>query len=105
MSGAVRVFAGNDVFLCAEEREVKVGQTLELTTSGGSGETAALVLTSVNGTPLFLVIEVGPLDGAGQRVFEAVIPPQADGLVLGFHALATTPTGIADSARETIEIE
>jgi hypothetical protein len=101
----VRVFAGTDVFLGAEERQVKVGQTLELTTSGGSGETAALVLTSVNGAPLFLVIEVGPLDGAGQRVFEAVIPPQADGLELGFHAFATTPTGIADSAQETIEIE
>ena len=96
---------GNDVFLGAEERGVDVGQTLELTTSGGPGETAALVLTSVNGAPLFLVIEVGPLDSAGQRIFEAVIPPPAAGLVLGFRAFATIPTGIADSAQETIEIE
>jgi hypothetical protein len=104
MAGAVRVFAGNDVFLGAEERGVRSGRRSSSPPREARRDRGAGAHLGERRAAL-LVIEVGPLDSAGQRIVRGRDPSASGGLVLGFRAFATTPTGIADSAQETIEIE
>lgn len=96
--GVVRAYTGNDLYLDVNDDTPNPGSNLVVTTRGGPfGAPSALALVAVNGAPKFLVLDVGPLDGSGQRVFSAPVPAGLAGLSIDVQSFALGPIGVADS--------
>ena len=108
-AGAARVFRGSDLFQTADPASIGLNDTLTLATRGGiPGNLTMLVVTAVDGLPLFRPIPgVGFFNGAGQRVLAAPLSTQPTGTPfnVSITALAVGPRGnTIDSYPATFEI-
>ncbi len=79
--GRVSIFAGNDLYLQADEPNPIPGDFVTFDTRGGvPGSFAELVLVDVNGTPVFAPLDYGFLDANGELASTLCVPDDATGL-------------------------
>ena len=88
---------------------VDIGDPLEMVAFGGPANSPALqIVSSVDGTPLFLPFAWTPLDAAGVWTLNVVIPPWVDlsGVQVGFRVLAIgAEGGIVQTNEELLTFE
>jgi hypothetical protein len=104
-AGAVYLYAGNDLFLQSNQSSYLAGDTFTLDIRGGEPYVFnALVLTSVNGTPLFLPLASGYLDQFGEWELSGPVPTGLTGLTLTLIAYAQRSAlgGVVDSSPVTV---
>jgi hypothetical protein len=104
-AGKVWVFAGNDLFLQANEYEYGAGDPIELAIRGGTPALLGLItLVEINGAGTFLPVLVGPLDINGELILSSTVPSGLSGLTLKFmgYAQKSLAGGIVDSIPETM---
>ena len=81
----------------ADPASVAAGATLTFTTwEGTAGGLALLVVTDVNGSPLFVPAAVGAFDTSGVWSFAATVPSGLSGNFLTFETFGFVPTGKVD---------
>jgi hypothetical protein len=106
--GRVHLFAGNDLFLQAIPDVVTAADALVLDTRGGdAGALSMLVIRDMNGTPLFLPIQIAVLDANGEMELAATIPSGLAGTTITFQSLAQksgAKHGYVDSGLEVLSI-
>ena len=105
VEGRAYVFAGNDLFLQANQSEYWPGDAITLDTRGGGpGQLTLVAVTDINGSPTFTVLAVNPLDANGEMQFADTVPPGLSGTTMSLLSLATRAGkhGLADSIVETI---
>lgn len=109
MGGRVTVYAGNDLYLQAQETVVQVNDSVVLETRGGeTGALTVLVLVDVSGTPMFAPLQVSTFDANGESVLNATVPSSASGLDFTLIAYAQKKAGgrgIIDSWTEVVTVE
>jgi hypothetical protein len=92
--GSVSVRAGNDLFLQADPPIARAGDTVALSVrSGEPGGIAAIFLTDIAGTPIFLLITLGVLDSNGEFSVAGQVPAIAADTDFLFRAYAVGPAG------------
>ena len=104
-AGCVYLFAGNDLFLQSNQSSYLAGDSFTLDIRGGEPYVVdALVLTDVNGTPLFLPLAFGSLDQFGEWEFTGTVPTGLSGLTLTLMAYAQRSSlgGVVDSSPVTV---
>jgi hypothetical protein len=107
-AGRAYVFAGNDLFLQADQPSYQLNDPITIEDRGGSpGSPACIVLTDVSGTPTFLPVAIGTLDGNGNFSVSGTVPAGLSGLTMTFmgYAVKASGHGIADSSPETIAFQ
>ena len=107
-AGRAYVFAGNDLFLQADQPSYQFGDPITIEDRGGApGSPACIVLTDVSGTPTFLPVAIGALDGNGNFSVSGTVPAGLSGLTMTFmgYAVKASGHGIADSSPETISFQ
>jgi hypothetical protein len=107
-AGRAYVFAGNDLFLQADQSSYKFNDPITIEDRGGApGSPACIVLTDVSGTPTFLPVAIGTLDGNGNFSVSGTVPAGLSGLTMTFmgYAVKASGHGIADSSPETIAFQ
>jgi hypothetical protein len=107
-AGRAYVFAGNDLFLQANQPSYKFNDPITIEDRGGAPwSPACIVLTDVSGTPTFLPIVIGTLDGNGNLSVSGTVPSGLSGLTMTFmgYAVKASGHGIADSSPETISFQ
>ena len=106
--GVVTLYAGDDLFLDATPASVAADEDLErIVRTGVPGHLALVALVTVNGAPIFLVVD-GPraLDGTGTLESSIVIPPGLSGLTLGYQGFAINARGkLSKTAVESVFFE
>jgi len=103
--GQVRLYRGNDLYAQARPRSVSPGAVVKLTTAEGSpGNLTLVALTSVDGTPTFVIVfGIARFADDERRVLSCNSPPALSGSTLGFKAFALDDAGrLIDSADELI---
>lgn len=103
--GRAYVFGGNDLFLQANQESYLAGDPITLSNRGGTpGSLSMIVLTDVSGTPTFVPVLIGALDGNGELSISSTTPPGLSGISCTFmgYAVKTSGHGLADSIPETI---
>jgi hypothetical protein len=106
--GRAYVFGGNDLFLQANDGYFWPFDTLTLENRGGApGSATCIVLTGLNGAPMFVPLAFGTLDWNGNFSISGTVPPGLTGMTATFmgYAVAASGKGIADSIPETITFE
>ncbi len=79
--GRVSIFAGNDLYLQADESNPLPGDFVTFDTRGGApGSFAELVLVDINGTLMFAPLDYGFLDANGELASTLCVPDDASGL-------------------------
>jgi hypothetical protein len=104
-AGRAYVYAGNDLFLQANQESYVANDSITVTNRGGvPGALSMIVLTAVNGTATFVPIVIGTLDANGELGIQGTVPSGLSGLTLQFmgYAQKASGHGIADSIAETI---
>jgi FG-GAP repeat protein len=104
-AGRVYIFAGNDLLLQSNQTSYVAGDTLTLDIRGGEPYVLdALVVTAVNGLPLFVPLALGTLDQFGEWELTGTVPTGLAGLSLTFTAYAqkSVQGGIVDSSPQTV---
>lgn len=103
-AGRVYIYAGNDLFLQANQTSYLPGDTLTLDVRGGEPYVAdLLVATGVNGIPIFVPVALGTLDQFGEWELSGTVPSGLSGLTLTFTAYAQrAPIGVVDSSPQTL---
>ena len=106
-AGRAYVFAGNDLFLQANERVYQPGDDVEIDLRGGTpGAWGMIVSIECNGTPTFAPIWVGKFGPFGTLAYRDVATAADSGLtvkVIGYAQGAGG--GLLDSIAETITFE
>jgi len=106
--GRVHLFAGNDLFLQAIPDDVTAADALVLDTRGGdAGALSMLVIRDMNGTPLFLPIQIATLDANGEMELAATVPSGLAGTTITFQSFSQKPGakhGYVDSGLEVLSI-
>jgi hypothetical protein len=106
--GRVTLFAGNDLFLQAIPDNVTAADTLVIDTRGGdSGTLSILVIRDVNGTPMFLPIQITTLDINGEMELAATTPSGLAGTTITFRSYSQksgAKHGFVDSGLEVLSI-
>jgi hypothetical protein len=105
--GFVYVYAGSDLWLNADPKEVAGGQTLSTTTRiGVPGNSMLRFVVDVSGTPLFLpLLPLATFDPAGAVVHADVVPSGLSGLTVTLRVYAIGPGGkLVDTNDETVEL-
>ncbi len=81
IGGRVSIFAGNDLYLQADDTNPLPGDFITFDTRGGSaGAFAELVLVDMNGTSVFAPVDFGFLDVNGEFSSTLCVPDDASGL-------------------------
>ena len=104
-AGRVYIYAGNDLFLQANQSSYLPGDTLTLDVRGGEPYVVdALVITQVNGFPTFLPLSIGSLDQFGEWELTGTVPSGLSGVTLTFTAYAqkSAQGGIVDSSPQIV---
>lgn len=107
-SGRAYVFAGNDLFLQANQLSYQPHDYFDLENRGGTpGAATCIVLTAVNGAPTFVPIAFGSLDNNGNFAIAGTVPTGLSGMTLAFmgYAIAASGHGVADSIPETVTFQ
>jgi hypothetical protein len=107
-AGRAYVFAGNDLFLQANQLSYQPYDYFDLENRGGTpGAATCIVLTAVNSTTMFVPIAFGSLDSNGNFGLSGSVPPGLSGISLTFmgYAIAASGHGVADSIPETITFQ
>jgi Tol biopolymer transport system component len=88
-NGVLDVFVhGPHLTIEADPPAPLAGATLTLTTwIGMASATTLLVITDVNGTPMFMPALVGSFDATGRWAIAATVPPGLSGVVISFETI------------------
>lgn len=74
--GRVYVFAGDDLFLQADQSDFDNGDPIALELRGGTAGVLGLIaVTAIDGVPLFVPLVTAPLDANGELAFADVTDP------------------------------
>ncbi len=101
--GRVYVFAGDDLFLQADQSNYDNGDPITIELRGGTpGVLGLIAVTSVDGAPLFAPLVLAPLDANGELAFLDVTDPSYLGHSLELHGWCQRATGrgLVDSNME-----
>jgi hypothetical protein len=98
------VFGTCDFALDLNQNEVSAGDTLDLTSRGGTtGQLNLLVAVNINGSPTFVKIDLGAYDSQGERPFSGTVPPGITGVVATFQSLGFyTPGTLGFSNQQVV---
>jgi len=104
-AGRAYVYAGNDLFLQANSRSLLANDFVSLEIRGGEpGHLSCFVLTDLSGTPMFLPIAIGALDGNGNYALTGTTPSGLAGTTMTCIGYAIGANGhtVIDSSPETL---
>jgi Tol biopolymer transport system component len=98
---------GRWLTLEADPAAPAAGTTLTFATwTGQPSGVSLLVVTDVNGTPMFLPAAIGSFDGAGLWTLSGPVPSGLAGIVVTFETLGFVPTGkVAPSNTATVSFQ
>jgi hypothetical protein len=106
--GRAYVYGGNDLFLQANQESYAAGDPLTIANRGGEpGSLTMIVLTAVNGSPIFAPILISALDGNGELTISGTTPTGLSGISCTFmgYGVKASGHGLADSIPETITFQ
>lgn len=105
-TGATYFHTIEDLPLAANRGEASQGDSLSLSTCGSPGQLFGLVLTEVNGTPLFQPLLVAAFDPVGEFHLTTTIPAGLQGLALALEIYGfVTPTSKGNSNTVRIDFQ
>ena len=107
--GSVALYAGNDLYLQAEDDSIGPGDTIVLQAAGGvPGSQCALYLVEQNGQPVWQLMGLVPFDALGEALWKASAPlpsSSTPSLDLCFLAYAIGYSGtVIDTGRACVSV-
>ena len=92
--GRVYVFAGDDLFLQADQSNYDNGDPIAIELRGGTpGVLGLIAVTSIDGAPLFAPLVLAPLDGNGELAYLDVTDPSYIGHTIELRGWCQRATG------------